>query len=570
MKRKGIKITTKIILMVLFPLLFISIVGIIMADNSQEEITYNLISEKLAAVVGNVDDMYNLYSSGDYFYQGGILKKGDEILSEDYHIIDNIKEESGLEITLFWGNERALTTVIDANGNRVVGTTIETDFAKDILDGKCDGYFTKDVKIAESDYCGYYIPLTQGDGEIIGLIFAGRIKADVEKEIRNSQVKMAIGMSVVFIITFIVISSLIRQLVGALGYTIKCLNDVAEGKLDFEMQEKMVNRADEIGEMSRSVQKLINGFKKILTELTNSSTELEHFSDGFKTSFHVIADNISNINIAIDEVANGATAQANETMDANSEIVRMGDSIEVTADDIEVLNQNSVQMKVYSESAEDTMNELVTIAEQTSRAIYEVKEQTNLTNESAQAIQVATDMITNIAAQTNMLSLNASIEAARAGENGRGFVVVAEEIRNLSEQSRNSAEEILRIVSELIRNSNTSVETMNRVSGSVQEQNDKLNNTKEIFISLNDEIASVSTGVDKIRQNIENLEQMKNTVLGNVEQLAAIAQENAASTEETSASMSELLDIVKQCHEETEKLIKISAELNGHTKSFTL
>ena len=568
--RKGIKITAKILLMVLFPLFFISIIAIVMCGNNQEDTAYQLIEEKLEAVALNVQSIYDVYSEGDYAYEAGVLKKGNEVLSEDYHLIDEIKQETGLEVTLFWGNERAITTVVDDNGNRAIGTTIDADFANDILAGKSEKHFTKDVEIAGADYCGYYIPMVQTDGEIVGLIFTGRAKADVETEIRNGQIKLATGMFVVLIITVIVVTLLVRMIIHALKQSINSLNDVAEGKLNFDMQDKMLQRSDEIGEMSHAIQGLIDEFKGILVDLTDSSSELEHFSDTFEASFETIAENISNINIAVDEVANGATSQAGETMEANSEIARMGESIVATADDIEVLNQNSITMKQYSDSAEDTLNELVTISEQTSLAIEEVKEQTNLTNASALAIQKATDMITNIAAQTNMLSLNASIEAARAGENGKGFAVVADEIRNLSEQSKSSAEQITSIVSELIRNSNTSVATMNRVASSVQEQNIKLGNTKEMFISLNGEIDSVSDGVERIRKSIEDLERMKDTVMMSVEQLASIAEENAASTEETSASMTELRDIVKQCHAQTQELVRISNELNGHTGHFEL
>lgn len=568
--KKGIKITGKIILMVLFPLFFISIIAIIMGGSNQEKAAYQLIEEKLEAVAYNVDSLYSVYAEGDYSYEDGRLEKGGKLLSDDCYLIDQIKEQSGVEVTLFWGNERAITTVTDEKGNRAVGTTIDADFATDILSGKSDSHFTQNIEIAGADYCGFYIPLTQEDGEIVGLIFTGRAKADVEKDIRSGQVKMAVGMLLVFIIALIVVVILVQKIIKALKHTIDRLDDVAAGKLDFEMHDKMLARVDEIGEMSNSIQGLINEFKTILTNLSDSSFELDHFSNEFEASFDTITENISNINIAVDEVANGATSQANETMEANNEIANMGNSIEGAVSDIEILNQNSAKMKDYSKSAEDTLNELVAISMQTSHAIEEVKEQTNLTNESAQAIQAATDMITSIAAQTNMLSLNASIEAARAGENGKGFAVVADEIRNLSEQSRNSAEEILAIVSELIRNSNTSVETMNHVSGSVQEQNAKLGNTKDMFVSLNTEISSVSSGVERIRHSMEELERMKDTVMASVEQLAAIAEENAASTEETSAAMTELRNIVKQCHDETQELVRISADLNAHTKHFTL
>lgn len=568
--KKGIKITAKIVLMTLFPLIFISVVAVLMGASGEKKVAYQLMEENLHNVAYNVYSLYDMYAEGDYSYEDGSFKKGKKKLTDDYSIMDSIKEQSDIEVTLFWGNERVLTTVTDEQGERAIGTTLDSDFASDILSGKDDAYFAQEVQIAGEDYCGYYIPLKQSDGEIVGMIFTGRAKKDVRATITAGEYKIAGSMAVILLITIVIIIFVIRAIVTALKHTINRLDDVAEGKLDFEMHEKMLQRADEIGEMSQSIQGLIDEFKSIITDLTGSSQELQAFSEEFEKSFDTITENITNINTAVDEIANGATSQAGETVEANDEISRMGDAIGNAVDDIEQLNHNSDRMRDYSDSAESTLQELVAISEQTSQAIDEVRTQTNLTNESAKAIQAATDMITSISAQTNMLSLNASIEAARAGENGKGFAVVADEIRNLSEQSKNSADEIMAIVSELIRNSNTSVATMDQVASSVQEQNAKLENTKAMFASLNDEIESVSNGVDRIRDIMETLEGQKDTVTTSVEQLASIAEENAASTEETSASMTELRDIVKQCHDQTIRLTEISRELNKHTNHFQL
>ncbi len=568
--KKGIKLTTKIVLITLFPLVLISVIAVMMGTSGERNIAYQLVEENLENVAYSVDNIYNLYADGDFSYQNEIFKKGTKDITDDYELLDQIKEQSDIEVTLFWGKQRVLTTITNDKGERVIGTTLDEDFVSDILDGKIKKHFAPTIQIADEDYCGFYAPLKLKNGDIAGMIFTGRAKADVQKEIAKGQIRMIASMTVILCIALIVLIFVVRQIIKALKHTIGRLDDVAEGKLDFEMHGKMLQRADEIGEMSQSIQGLIDEFKSIITDLSDSSQELEEFSNEFGQSFDTIAENISNINVAVDEIANGATSQAGETVEANDEITRMGEAIGHAVDDIELLNHNSDKMRDYSESAENTLQELVAISEQTSQAIDEVRTQTNLTNESAKAIQTATDMITNISAQTNMLSLNASIEAARAGENGKGFAVVADEIRNLSEQSKSSADEIMAIVSELIRNSNTSVTTMNQVSGRVQEQNEKLENTRAMFQSLNQEIASVSDGVNRIREIMEVLEGQKNTVTTSVEQLASIAEENAASTEETSASMTELKDIVKQCHEQTQRLIEISNELNKHTSHFQL
>lgn len=276
------------------------------------------------------------------------------------------------------------------------------------------------------------------------------------------------------------------------------------------------------------------------------------------------------MNTAVEEIAGGATSQASETMNANHKVAEMGQALEETSANVETLNSSSEKMKEYNQTAGNNLEELNVISEKTKESVIAVQKQTNLTNESAQQIREATELITDIADQTNLLSLNASIEAARAGENGKGFAVVADEIRNLSEQSRQSAERIVEIVTDLLDNSDTSVRTMNEVVQNIEVQNDKLSETGHMFDSLDAEINEVAAAITQIRQQTAALNKQKEMVTGIVDSLAAIAEENAASTEETSASMLKLNEIVEACHQATGQLTSLAEQLAENTKQFEI
>ena len=167
-------------------------------------------------------------------------------------------------------------------------------------------------------------------------------------------------------------------------------------------------------------------------------------------------------------------------------------------------------------------------------------------------------------------SLNASIEAARAGENGRGFAVVAEEIRVLADQSTESAEKIKNIIEKLIDNSNTSVQTMKSVVEEIAHQNEKIDNTRNVFGVLKTEVDNVTSSIEGLAGKVEDLNGLKNSVTESVESLAAIAQENAAGTQETSASMVELSQIVNDCNQDTSKLVELAKELQENIGKFKL
>lgn len=235
---------------------------------------------------------------------------------------------------------------------------------------------------------------------------------------------------------------------------------------------------------------------------------------------------------------------------------------------VSTLENSITRMDGLAAESEEMLVSLVEMNNKTSDTIGVVTEQTDRTNESAQNISNAVTVIQDIAAQTNLLSLNASIEAARAGESGRGFAVVAEQIRKLAEDSAESATEIENIVRELMGNSKDSVEKMQELSRDSSVQADKLNRTKESFYELKKEINEVSSASKEIFDQTVVIEELKKGVNDVIEQLASVAQENAASTEETSASMQSLANNVDLCKEESAILNDLSKNINEQTSRF--
>ena len=206
-------------------------------------------------------------------------------------------------------------------------------------------------------------------------------------------------------------------------------------------------------------------------------------------------------------------------------------------------------MAGYSTGASESIRELNQITQVTNEAINMVSEQTNKNNESAADINKTIEIIKGLAAQTNLLSLNASIEAARAGDAGRGFSVVAEEIRSLSEESSGNAQEIEGIVKELVHNVEISVSKMQEVIRNVQKQQKCLDETREAFQHLKEEVSLVEDVTKEIGGQTEVLNSLKQIVTDSVNSLASVVEENAASTEETSASMTLLSQTIGECTE---------------------
>lgn len=565
-KKKGLNLMIKILITALIPLILIVVLAGVSIHSVGSVVAKKLVMHEMQTASYALEMTFDSLGSGDYHSDGTNLYKGNYNLNSNNQTIDDFKKKTNVDVTVFWKKTRMVTSAIDKDGKRVTGTAIpDSVYDKVMQDGK---YFSDNVDIEGTEYYGYYEALKNADGSSQAIIFTGMPSSDVKAIYKKRLVNTTVFMIIITLMACALLAVVITFIVKAITKVIGHLDEVADGKLDFKISEKLLQRSDEIGNIARSVHTLIGGLASIVVNIHHSTGELAEFKDDFQKKFETINNSISNVNVAVDEIANGATSQADETQKVSSQINDMGDAITKTSQNVDSLTQSTEQMKEHNEQLDTTIQELMAISDRNKESLAAVYNQTNETNQSVMHIGNAVDMITDIAGQTNLLSLNASIEAARAGEYGKGFAVVADQIRQLADQSANTAKEIGEIVAELIENSNTSVETMGVVRQEMTGQYEKLNTTKDIFEHLNEEVNNVVTAIESISTEVESLDRLKGEVLGSAESLAAIAQENAASIEETSASMVELGEIVNDCNTKTKQLVDIADSMEENVHKF--
>ncbi len=384
-----------------------------------------------------------------------------------------------------------------------------------------------------------------------------------------------ISLTLAFILTIVAIVLIflitlqgIKTLIEPIRSAITGMTGQSDGDSKIQQRiSKISEREDEIGAFMRNIQKTFGGLTDTVSAIRLATSELEQVSEEFEKIFDSMEHVSGSTNAAVEEIIGNTEVQAEKVRN----ISEMTDSI---ASAIEQIYQNMANLKQSAETAlqcndhaSGIMKELIQISKESSRAMDEVSEQTRKTNESAQEIRQVTEIIAGISSQTNLLALNASIEAARAGENGKGFAVVAEQIRELADQSRESTEKIHKIVSDLIGNSNISVETAGTVSEAFNRQNDKIKETETIFGTLNEELGKVGSIIEEVSGKVSELEDHKNVIADAVEDLNRFSDQNVQDGTVANDNMKELQSAMADCRLSTGKVNKVSNELVGKIKN---
>ena len=326
----------------------------------------------------------------------------------------------------------------------------------------------------------------------------------------------------------------------------------------------------ETGKISASVLELAESLAGVLSDVRQSETSLSNNVEAVKAYISNTEELTQKIVVSMSEISQGASDQAEDILVAAEEVSKISDLIEENNVSLANLKDGSAEMELTSQNAIEILNSLSQMSETTEAAISLINEKMDMTNKATEEIAVATDLITNIASQTNLLAINASIEAARAGDSGRGFAVVAEEIKMLSDQSEQSASKIRDIISSLISTVEEANKAVKNVSDIITRQNKDIGDTEKAFSRVMSCVKKSEQQVEEISNKNDVLGEAKDTITELISNLSAIAQENAAMSCESNLSMEDLGREMTSIKSEIDKTSQVAEELTANMEKFII
>ena len=555
-------IKKKILMIAIGPVLMLGVISIFFISTQVRKAVISEIEEALKGTAAATLAAYD-QNAGDYIQStNGDIWKGSYNISKSESLVDKIKSNSGMDVTFFYGDERIMTSAKDANGDRVLGSRAGDKIVEKVLKGG-EEYFSSAVSIEGELNYGYFMPVHQNnsDNQIIGMIFVGTNLKEKEAVVKLILGSISSSVIVVMLICIAVGIKLAGSMSRNIKKSIQMVGRLAEGNLDVWVDDKLLKKKDEIGELSRVTITLRDTMRSTIKEITDNAKALLEASQLLGTAADNTNGTMKDVRTAVSQVVDNSQLQAENSQSTSEQMKIMGDNITETSNEAELLSGNAASMQLSSEKASKTLLSLRQINEDVKKIIGEVQEQTNRTNESVKKIQAATTFINSIAEDTGLLSLNASIEAARAGDSGRGFAVVAEQIKNLSEQSNESSKEIEATAEVLRADSEKAVQAMQQMQEIIASQSESMQETQQVVAEVIEEIASSMKSIAQIKESSGRLEGARNEVLQAVEHLSEISAENLDSTKSTYEQTEIVADTFKQVYNSADELKTIADKL---------
>lgn len=528
-----VSVAKKIMCMVLLPVLLICIViGLVCAIILNRTVT-NEIETQLRIAAYNFKSEYELL--------------GDD-KTEIANAITIFHTDNDIDITIFGGEDNV--TRVYSSIDDVIGTKMSDDVFSHIMHG--DSYFATNADVNGDAYFGYYIPIMD-NGTYIAASFAGISRDNAQQLILHSVMRIIIYVLLCGIFAISVSYLFIRKIVGGIKRLEHTVGSLLENDLSVE-HEKYDRTRDEIEDLCNKTVDFSKQLGSTVYVVQSAADDLQSIVDELNEDVACITETSSQMAQAVENVASGAVLQANETTGATHKVSDMSENISYIKSDIGDLRVITDSMKQTKSVVTETLANLITVNGNIMDDVSLTNNQMNVTNESVMKIQQVVDVIKDIASETKLLSLNASIEAAKAGDAGRGFSVVAENIRILAEQSAKSSSDIEHILSELDKNYGQMIHIVGRTVKGMDIQSKNLSDVEEAFHVLEQDVDSTVTKIDDISSMVVSLDDETKSIVDMISNLSAISEENSASAEETMAGIQEMKASIHMVHSKTQNV----------------
>lgn len=571
-KKLKLSLAFKIGALATIPALVMSVSLTIFAMNSVRNGIRDEILQNLHDSTISLEAYLGARGVGDF-----VLNDKEQLLKGNFNITENSKDldklvaDTGIQVTLFYDNIRRATTIIKkgTENERIIGTPASDEVYERVVK-RGESMSSTNITINEEPYYAWYAPMKNADGTIVGMYFAGSPTSEFTSYLNEKRWNLILIALIIGMVTIVVIIVSVRSIKKGLTATSAVINQLADGHLNVQINPYALKRSDELGDMARQVEQLQGRLFQVMNKVRESAHVLLTAGNDLSQMASQTSTTADDISHAVEDISRGAISQAEEIETASSRVDEMGNMISKIVGSVTILDTTSSEMKTAGDQSVNIIRDLSQSNDKTMAAIERIGQQVNATNESANNISEAIQLITSIAEETNLLSLNASIEAARAGEQGRGFAVVANQIQKLAEQSNESAQKIADIIDNLVEDSEKTVTVMNEVQQIVDEQQKKLNLTKSQFNSVNTGIAASRNEASEIKEQTTVCDTARSGVVDVITNLSSISQQNASSTQETTASMEELNATINLLAESAANLTALSTDLEQEIKFFKL
>ncbi len=567
---RNLKLQYKMLILAIIPVLIMGIVAILISNTVVKNKLLDDAKQKLKATSNAVLAAYD-QNAGDYFVNAtGDVWKGAYNVSLSTPFIDDIAAKTGIEVTFFYNDTRLVTSLKDADGKRILGSKAGDFLVENVLqDG--NEVFTNRVLVDGTFYFGYYVPVHQNNSdEIIGMVFAGMPVKEIYASLNLITMIFTVAILVILVIAVIGCLLVSRGIAKSIRNSMDVVKQISEGNLNVEIEQSMLDRKDEAGALSCNTQTLIDNLSAMIGKISNNTMTLNASSEEMNAAAGQAGNAVGNINDDLHNMLTGAVEQTGNAQNIKNSIHNMNIHLGKTLGEVDRLSDETKAMLDARNDVDKSLNQLDASNQDVMTEVENIQKQTQQNNESVEKIIAAVSYISDIADQTNLLSLNASIEAARAGETGKGFAVVAEEIGKLANQSNEASTEISELVNLLSYNSSQTMDIMDSVQDAMNDQTKKLVETANIFKQLQEHVSHVADGVDVIRDATVQLGKETDEIGKDIKNLSDIAQRNEDTVKGTISFSDEVLGTVNSVTEMSTEVSSSANDMAGVVSHFRM